>query len=598
MGSLESRQEFSLLGGLKRIYALMTPRLRRDLVGVILLMLAGAVAELATIGAVIPYLIVLADSGGARARPFISLAQRAGLGADPVVLATIAFILIAVAAGIVRLQLARSSRRFIFALGHMLSLEIQRRVLLQPYSFHVHRNSSTLLSALDKMETLLFEVLLPLMQAVTGAIIGMFVLALLLSVAPVTTLLVTAAFAASYLLISAITRKRLKANSKALETAFDERLKIVQESLGGIRDVIIDNAQPLYLRRFDKVDARLSSARTGTQLIALAPRYLIETGGIVIIALIALAAANRSGGISAALPVVGALALGAQRLLPLVQGVYSGWSTVEGERSVFAQVIELLSLPVADQSTLPEQPFALHRALTLKDVSFTYPTRRQAAIDGVSLSIPRGTMLALVGPTGSGKSTLVDLIMALLPADCGEIALDDLCLTPANRQLWYRSIAHVPQSIFLADSTIAENIALSLPDSPIDHDRIIDSATKAQLHGFIASLPEGYDTYVGERGVRLSGGQRQRLGIARAIYKDAPIIILDEATSALDDLTERAVVEALEGLRCEGRTILIVAHRQSTIRQCDLIARLDHGRLVEVAPHGKNLRRLGRSSRS
>lgn len=598
MGSLESRQEFSLIGGLRRIYALMTPRLRRDLAGVILLMLAGAVAELATIGAVIPYLIVLADSGSARARPFISLAQRTGFGADPLVLATIAFILVAVAAGLVRLQLARSSRRFIFALGHMLSLEIQRRVLLQPFSFHVHRNSSTLLSALDKMETLLFEVLLPLMQAVTGAMIGLFVIAFLLSVAPVTTLLVTAAFAASYLLISAITRKRLKANSKALETAYDERLKIVQESLGGIRDVIIDNAQPMYLGKFDEVDARLSSARTGTQLIALAPRYLIETAGMVIIALIALAAANRPGGISAALPIVGALALGAQRLLPLVQGVYSGWSTVEGERSVFAQVIELLSLAVAEKSTLPEQPLVLHRALTLKDVSFTYPTRRHAAIDAVSLSIPRGAMLALVGPTGSGKSTLVDLIMGLLPADAGEIALDDLCLTPANRRLWYRSIAHVPQSIFLADSTIAENIALSLPESPIEPDRIVDSANKAQLHDFIASLPEGYETYVGERGIRLSGGQRQRLGIARAIYKNAPILILDEATSALDELTERAVVGALERLRSEGRTILIVAHRQSTIRQCDLVARLDHGRLVEVGPNRGNLRRLSRSSGS
>src|SRR6185503_17615571 len=184
-------------------------------------------------------------------------------------------------------------------------------------------------------------------------------------------------------------------------------------------------------------------------------------------------------------------------------------------------------------------------------------------------------MVALIGPTGSGKSTLLDVLMGLLEPQEGRILIDDTPLGPTIERHWHRSIAHVPQSIFLADSTIARNIALSLPASPPDQDRIVESARKAQLHDFILSLPEGYETTVGERGVRLSGGQRQRLGLARAIYKDAPILILDEATSALDDATETAVIASLATLRSEGRTIIIVAHRLSTIRQCNLVARLD-----------------------
>jgi ATP-binding cassette subfamily B protein len=191
-------------------------------------------------------------------------------------------------------------------------------------------------------------------------------------------------------------------------------------------------------------------------------------------------------------------------------------------------------------------------------------------------------MVALVGETGSGKTTVADLLMGLISPTAGQILVDDIPLTAMNAGSWHRNIAHVPQSVFLVDSTIAWNIALSLPGSPPDHQRVVDCAKKAQLHDFILSLPAGYETPVGERGVQLSGGQRQRLGLARAIYKGAPVMVLDEATSALDDQTEAAVIAALDELRAEGRTIVLVAHRLSTIRLCDLVAKLDHGRLVRV----------------
>jgi ATP-binding cassette subfamily B protein len=578
----DMERDIGLWSGLRQIHTLMSPRRRRQFILVLVLMLVGAVAELATIGAVMPLLGLLATSAGGRGEAWLFGMPPALAAVDPLLIAAAGFILFAVAAGLIRLQLARSTRDFIFGLGHELSVEIQRRVLLQPFAFHIHRNSSTLLGALHKTETSVLNVLLPLMHAVTSAVIAVFVIALLLFVAPLTTLLVGTAFILTYTLISRASRKKLAANSAVLEHAYDERLQVVQESLGGIRDVIVDDAQEMYLREFASLDSKVAEARATTEFISLAPHYVIEMAGIVAIAAVAIALSKEGDGLVVALPVLGALALGAQRLLPLVQQVYAGWSTLQGQRSVFGQVIELLRLPVQESRDGPAAPFDLRESITLDRVSFTYPTRRNAALDEVRLTIPRGAMLALVGPTGSGKSTLVDVLMGLLQPDAGRILIDEVPLTAARQRQWHRSVAHVPQSIFLADSTIARNIALSLPHDPPDQQRIVGAAKTAQLHDFVTSLPAGYETLVGERGIRLSGGQRQRLGIARAIYKGAPILILDEATSALDDLTESAVIAALEQLRREGRTIIIVAHRNSTIRRCDLVARLEQGKLVQT----------------
>jgi ATP-binding cassette subfamily B protein len=419
------------------------------------------------------------------------------------------------------------------------------------------------------------------MRAVTAGVIASFMIAFLFFIAPVATMFLAVTFVGTYLIISAIAQKRLDLNSRILGSAEDDRLKIVQESLGGIREVIIDNSQSIYLREFDRVDSRLAAARASTEFAILAPRYVIEIIGIVVIATIAVLIGRRAGGIPAALPILGALALGGQRLLPLLQEVYSGWSSATGRRSVLQQVVGLLLLEAPEDGVETRSPLTLRRSVRLEDVTFTYPSRNRPAIDRINLLVPAGSMVAVTGPTGSGKSTLVDAVMGLLPPDSGRILIDEVELNASTQRNWYRSVAHVSQSIFLADSSIERNIALSVPERPPDTDQVVAAAKKAQLHDFIMGLPEGYSTLVGERGVRLSGGQRQRLGIARAIYKNAPIFVLDEATSALDEETERAVMAALEDLRREGRTIIIVAHRESTIRNCDFVARLDHGRIVD-----------------
>ena len=550
---------------------------------VVALLILGAVAEVATIGAVIPFVTFL-EGGRTAHHSYWPLALATANGRSSRLLATALFVVLALAAGSIRLVLAYSSRTFIFRLAHELTVEIQRRLLLQPLSFHIHRNTSTLLTALDKCEASVFSVLLPLMQAAAAVVIAASIVALMLVVAPPAIVVVGAVLMLAYALVSAIMRKRLAANSAILGAAYDARFQTVQESYGGIRDIIINNAQAMHLRAFETIDRQLASARSSTQFIAVAPQYLIETLAIVVIAAVAVPLAGRSGGIAAVLPALAALALAARRLLPLLQQVYTAWSAIQGQRSIFGQVTDLLRLPASDGRDSRATPLKPRQRITFDGVCFSYPTREKRALDQVSLAIPRGSMVALVGATGSGKSTFLDLLMGLLEPDEGQVLVDDTVLGPASQRAWHKAIAHVPQNIFLSDSTIARNIMLGVPDRAPEDWRIVECAKRAQLHEFILSLPDGYETRVGERGVRLSGGQRQRLGLARALYKDAGLLVLDEATNALDDATERAVFSALKDLRNEGRTIIIASHRHSVIHYCGLAVRLDHGRVVSYGP--------------
>jgi ATP-binding cassette subfamily B protein len=576
---------------LKQLYGFMAKERRRQFYFVLALMIAGAFAELATIGAVLPFLTLLAGPEHLAAFPILDRFFQAVHAASPIERLTAVsglFMAVAILAGLIRLQLAWSSQSFVFKLGHELSVGIQRRVLLQPYEFHLRWNSSNLFSALEKVQVLVFELLLPLMQALTGLFISTFVVAGLLYIDPFTAVVATAAFAAIYLGITATTRKRLRRNSEILGPTYDERVKIIQESLGGIRDVIIDGSQALYLEAFRNIDLRLNDARTNTVFIGAAPRFVIESLGMVLIAMVAVVISNREGGLVGALPILGALALGAQRLLPLLQQVYNGWTIAAGNRSTIVDVLDLLRLPVADSPVTVVEPLPFRDRISLKQLGYSYANRRARTIDRVSFEIPHGSITALIGTTGSGKSTLADLIMGLLDPDEGEITIDGNRLDGETRQRWWRSIAHVPQSIFLADTSIARNIAFSDPGEPIDMDRAVAAASAAQLHEFVETLPDGYETVIGERGIRLSGGQRQRLGLARAIYKTVPVLILDEATSALDDQTEAAVMRSLESLvRNEGRTILMIAHRLSTVARCDRVVRLEKGRVTSIGSYSE-----------
>ena len=567
------------------LYARMPLQRRRQFCVVLGLMILGAFAELATIGAVVPFLSVIGEPLGTRQpRLLEGLFEAIGVQSrdQKMLAATTAFALLALTSGALRLQLSWASQRFAFQMGHEIAVEMQRRVLFQPYQFHVEHNSSALTAGLDKVGVLVFCVLLQLMQAAIAIVLSLFIIAALIYVNPFAALLATSAILSVYLIVSGLARNRLERNSKILGGAWTERAQIVQESLGGIRDVLIGQSQAIYLEAFRQIDARLSMAKANTGFIAAAPRFIIEAVGMTMIAAVALFLAARAGGLTAAIPVLGALAVGAQRLLPLVQQIFVSWSMAAGNDSVIRQVLGLLRLPIAEElrPAHPSTPLVFDRNIEFTNVSFSYPGRSGPAIDRVSLEIRRGERLALIGRTGSGKSTLADLIMGLLEPAEGQISIDGTVLTAANRRRWRMNVAHVPQNLFLADTSIAANIAFGARACELDLERVVEAATKAQLHAFVAGLPHGYDSLVGERGVRLSGGERQRLGLARAFYRQCDVLVLDEATSALDEETEAAVLQALDGAR--DRTIVMIAHRLSNIARADRVLRMDHGRLATV----------------
>jgi ATP-binding cassette subfamily B protein len=317
----------------------------------------------------------------------------------------------------------------------------------------------------------------------------------------------------------------------------------------------------------------------------------MEAVGMVMIAALAYALSRQVGGIATALPVLGALALGAQRLLPALQQIYGSWAGIAGNHGSLADTIELLDQPLPAEILQPDPaPLLFQDAIRFDAVRFRYTGDGPWVLDGLNLTILKGARIGFVGSTGSGKSTTLDLLMGLLIPTEGELLVDGHPISGERLRAWQKTIAHVPQSIYLADATLAENIAFGVPPDTIDLDRVQQAARQAQIADFIESSPEGYKAHVGERGIRLSGGQRQRIGIARALYKQASVLVFDEATSALDNATEQSVMDAIEGLGSD-LTILLIAHRLTTVRRCDTIVELEQGQVVAQGTYEQLLER-------
>jgi ATP-binding cassette subfamily B protein len=357
-------------------------------------------------------------------------------------------------------------------------------------------------------------------------------------------------------------------------------IKSLQEGLGAIRDILLNGTQIVYCEAYKKAVLQLQEATGENQFITLAPRFVMEALGMILIATFAYTLSHQSEGIGAALPLLGALALGAQRLLPLLQQLYGNWTFVAGSQASLIEVLHLLEQPLPDDAHQPAlATLKFQNAIRFDNVRFQYGSDSPWVLNGINLTITKGARIGIIGSTGSGKSTALDLLMSLLEPTQGEIFVDGQSISGNQREAWQSMIAHVPQSIYLADASIAENIAFGVPPELINLDRVRQAASGAQIAEFIEGRPDGYNSYVGERGIRLSGGQRQRIGIARALYKRASVLLFDEATSALDNTTEQMVMDAIEGLSSDI-TILLIAHRLTTVRGCDTIVELENGRVV------------------
>ena len=549
--------------------------------------LVGAVAELIGIGAVVPFLQLVAApqtmEKHALVRDAIGWVGGSSVS-DLVIPSALLLMLAATTSATARIALIYITQRFNDALTHDLAMRVYGRTIRQPYGEYVRRNSSEVLAAIEKVNYVGAYLINPILQAMSATLISVSIIAFLLSIDPVAASIAAVVMGGAYVLIGSFTRPVLLRLGKRQTLLATQRLKLAQESLGGIRDIILDRSHATFERQYELVDLEFRRIGTKNSFASGAPRYVIEAMAIVLIAILAVYYSTQAGGVISAVPILGALALGAQRLLPLLQQLNMAWVQSASTTGLLADVFVLLDLPVLpDRPAIEAEPIAFDHRLELVDLGFNYNPGMVTLTD-IQLSITKGMRVGFIGRTGSGKSTLLDVIMGLLDPTVGQIRVDGHPLDPASITRWQSRIAHVPQAIFLTDDTIAANIAFGQPAHAVDLDRVRKAAAAADVSTFIETLPEGFQTSVGERGIRLSGGQRQRIGIARALYKQADVLILDEATSALDDSTEAAVMDEIEKLD-RSLTILIIAHRLSTVAKCDLVVRLDHGRIAAVGSY-------------
>jgi ATP-binding cassette subfamily B protein len=584
---MSDKQAFLSL--LSRLWKHISPRRRMQLAALGGLMLLGTVAEVVSLGIVLPFLGALTAPNRIFEHPWAQpMVNGLGLTAPEQLLLplTVLFGLAAVLSAATRLTLLWGQTRLGNAIGVDLGSAAYRRTLYQPYTVHAMRNTSEVVAVLmSKINTVVYFIVIPALGLASSAFIVLTIVAFMVFVDPELTAMTFLGFGCLYVLVARITRKRLVENSRCVTVGQTQVAQVVQEGLGGIRDVLIDGLQETYFRIYRRADTGLRRALANIAIIGGAPRPLIEAFGLLLIGWLAYALANRPDGIAAAIPILGALALAAQRLLPLVQQGYAGWASMLGGQASLHDVLGLLEQPLPSYSALPPAlPLPFRSRIALENLHFRYTSEGPWVLRGIDLEIPRGSRMGFIGTTGSGKSTLLDILMGLLAPTSGVLRIDDAVVEEASQRPWQAHIAHVPQTIFLADTTIAENIAFGIPPDEIDYGRVQEAAQRAQIAATIESWAEGYCTVVGERGIRLSGGQRQRIGIARALYKKADVLVFDEATSALDTDTEHSVMKAIEALGPD-LTILMVAHRLSTLHDCTAVVELAHGQIARIGTY-------------
>lgn len=542
------------------------------------LMILVSLAEIVSVGTIFPFLTAITNPNlifnHPATEPFTKIFYLTS--SDQLVLPlTIIFIVVTLVAGCMRLLLLLANTKLSFLTGSDVSVSIYRKTLYQPYVVHISRNSSEIINGIAIKVNAVVHVTMQSLNLLSAIIIIIAITTTIVYINPIIALSTIGGFSLIYFAIATITNKRLLTNGRIVARESTRVVMCLQEGLGGIRDIIIAGNQEAYSQAYRAADLPSRRAQGNTSFITASPKYVVETFGMVLIALTAyILTLHSSLSNTSAIPALGLLALAGQRLLPNLQQAYGAWASIQGELASFEDVLELLSQPLIETFT-SSQTSKLNFVddIQLCKISYRYNINSPWIIKDLNLIIKAGSRVGFIGASGCGKSTLMDIIMGLLKPNGGRVLVDGVEITPTNMRAWHQNIAHVPQDIFLVDSSVAENIALGKRVEVIDYERVKFVAQQAKIAETIESWPEGYDTVVGERGVRLSGGQRQRLGIARALYSDPTIIIFDEATSALDSETEEDVMQSIEMLN--GKlTILIVAHRTTTLKNCDEIIQL------------------------
>ena len=574
----------------RTILALLDAEKRRRFWLIVVLMMAMSLLDLAGVAMIIPFLSVLAEPEIVFEQPVLSLVyDRLGFAS------TYGFLQFLGVATFILVMSGIAVRALSFYLANLFARQVNmafgmarlKQYLSQPYEWFLQQHSADLSkSVLQEINEIVNGSVSPALRVIANSFLILLLSGLLLAIEPVGATVIATLFGLSFWLIDRTVRQRIEEMGRDRRRANRERHQVTGEALSGIKEVKMMALESTYLQRFFDPSLRLASHQARLQLVGEMPRFALEAmtfGGMLTFTLWLLW--TNDGSLDRIVPILGAFAFAALRLMPTAQLLFRdisqmrfGQAALHGLRADLRERIEIAE-PAADAA-----PIRLTDRLELRGVSFAYPGTDIRALSDVSLSIRAGTTVGFIGPTGAGKSTVIDLILGLVEPSSGTLAVDGVAIEGASRRAWQRNVGFVPQTIHLVDASIAANIAHGVAPDRIDMEAVRRAAGMARIDAFVDTLPEGYDSFVGDAGIRLSGGQRQRIGIARALYRGQGVLVFDEATSALDAVTEREVMEAISALS-GSRTLILVSHRLSTLTRCDTIFAMRNGRLQEAGSY-------------
>lgn len=585
-----------MLTAYKKLFSLLDRRERRRGAIVFAVLILVALVEMLGVASIMPFIAMLSNPEVVETNPYLSyIYESLGFGERSDFLFFLGLVFFALLIGSLMLKAVGlwAQLRFSQNRNYAWSARLIRGYLNQPYEWFLNRHSADLgTSILAEVAQVVNGVLFPAMQVIAQSLVAILLMALLVSVDPLLAAAMGLGLGGTYFAISAVLRRRLRRLGAERRVANHARFHVVQEAFTGIKEVKIGGLEEVLVDRFVRPAQTVASRNISAQLYGQLPSFAMQGllfGGMLLVLLYLMA---ERGGFQDALPVIALYAFGGYRLMPALQNIYQGIAQIRVTEAPLNALCEDFRTLQTDRKEpgsrdkaggTADRPWRLELddRLELDAVSYSYPSASRPALDGVNITVPARTMVGLVGATGSGKTSCVDIMLGLLVPTEGTLRVDGVPIEGDTVRNWQRSLGYVPQQIFLSDDTVAGNIAFGLPKHRIDLAAVERAAKVANLHEFVMSeLPDGYRTKVGERGVRLSGGQRQRIGIARALYHDPSVLILDEATSALDNLTEQAVMEAVRNLGSR-KTVIMIAHRLTTVENCDRIFLLERGRVVE-----------------
>lgn len=579
---------------IKELFSLLTQSQRKRFFSLQIMVVLMAIAEIVGVASIVPFMALVGDMTLLQQDTWIaSIYQFSGIKSETNFVFVLGFSVLfsLVLSAIISMLTTWRLAMFASKVGAEIGDRLYVHYLDQNWLFHANGSSAQLTKRIANETTRLTgQVLLPLMQMNARLMLVLFIATALIVYDPMVAVVGLVFFTLSYFLLYKLVRKKLQNNGASISQVYEQRFRLMGEGFGGIKDLMLLGRTDHYKNAFKNTGLILAHGLGTNTALANVPRYFMELvafGSMITLVLYLLAA--HQGNLGMVLPLISVYALAAFKLLPAFQQIYNSTAQIKGNLAAFNSIKQdmLASQPLSHQNEpdkysdddLCTVDFENWRHIELKSINFNYAKNLHDVLSNINMSLPKNNVIGIVGPSGSGKSTLIDLVLKLIEPVSGVIQIDGIVVDALNKRKWQKNIGFVPQSIYLSEGSIAENVAFGIDKRSISIDKVNSALKLSHLDELVASLPKGMHTQVGERGVKLSGGQRQRLGIARALYSDPSILIFDEATSALDGITEKMVMEAIQDFAGK-KTIILIAHRLSTVKKCDCIYLLDKGEIV------------------